>query len=118
MSFGSNRSNAIIGAAGTAMGAVANRRGDSEDLFAHTLMEGASKLAQPPRLSSLSVTEVFMVYLKVSMYTGFVIASPWIFYQLWMFVAAGLYPHEKRYIHLYLPVSLGLFLAGVCLCQF
>jgi len=248
MSFGSNRSNAIIGAAGTAMGAVANRREDSEDLFAHTrmslgdhieelrrhmikaligffiamiagffvseyvldyikapieagmrelynkrleetikkqdeldqkvkdlynqrrameglaptddppnatiylsqydlrkllgqptegastekqpiqvgmrasdlyiLMEGAAKLAQPPRLSSLSVTEVFMVYLKVSMYTGFVIASPWIFYQLWMFVAAGLYPHEKRYIHLYLPVSLGLFLAGVCLCQF
>ena len=38
MSFGSNRSNAIIGAAGTAMGAVANRREDSDDLFAHTRM--------------------------------------------------------------------------------
>jgi sec-independent protein translocase protein TatC len=248
MSFGSNRGSAIVGAAGTAMNAVANRREDSEDLFAHTRMslgdhiedlrrhmikallgfglamivgffvspyvldwikapvedglndmyearlkkviknqdaldqkmrdihnlrqqmeglppdnsaptvqidispyellkflglptEGAStekqplpvgmrasdlyiitadagKLAQPRRLSSLSVTEVFMVYLQVSMYTGFVLASPWIFYQMWMFVAAGLYPHERRYVHLYLPVSLGLFLAGVALCEF
>ncbi len=84
----------------------------------YIITEGASKLAHPPRLSSLSVTEVFMVYLKVSMYTGFVIASPWIFYQIWMFVAAGLYPHERRYVHLYLPVSLGLFLAGVALCEF
>ena len=30
---------------------------------------------------------------------GFVLASPWIFYQLWMFVATGLYPHEKRLVH-------------------
>jgi sec-independent protein translocase protein TatC len=84
----------------------------------YIISETSSKLAQPRRLASLSVTEVFMVYLKVSMYTGFVLASPWIFYQMWMFVAAGLYPHEKRYIHLYLPVSLGLFLAGVALCEF
>jgi sec-independent protein translocase protein TatC len=84
----------------------------------YIISETSSKLAQPRRLSSLSVTEVFMVYLKVSMYTGFVLASPWIFYQMWMFVAAGLYPHEKRYVHLYLPVSLGLFLAGVALCEF
>jgi sec-independent protein translocase protein TatC len=84
----------------------------------YIITEGAGKLAQPRRLASLNVTEVFMVYLKVSMYTGFVLASPWIFYQMWMFVAAGLYPHEKRYVHLYLPFSLFLFLAGVCLCQF
>jgi sec-independent protein translocase protein TatC len=75
-------------------------------------------LGRPPRLSALSVTEVFMVYLKVAMYTGIVLASPWIFYQMWMFIAAGLYPHEKRYVHLYMPVSLGLFLAGVFLCWF
>jgi sec-independent protein translocase protein TatC len=84
----------------------------------YIISETSSKLAQPRHLSSLSVTEVFMVYLKVSMYTGFVLASPWIFYQMWMFVAAGLYPHEKRYVHLYMPVSLGLFLAGVALCEF
>src|SRR6516162_2482582 len=35
-----------------------------------------------------------------------------------MFVAAGLYPSEKRLVHVYLPVSLGLFIAGVLICQF
>src|SRR5262249_40955687 len=44
--------------------------------------------------------------------------SPYVFWQLWSFVAAGLYPHEKHYVHKYLPLSLSLFLGGVFLCQF
>ena len=47
-----------------------------------------------------------------------VLASPWIFYQLWTFVAAGLYAHEKRWVWTFLPVSVGLFLAGVALAFF
>ena len=46
------------------------------------------------------------------------LASPWVFYQIWLFVAAGLYPRERRYVHIYLPVSLVLFLAGVSLAFF
>jgi sec-independent protein translocase protein TatC len=80
--------------------------------------ESAQGIVKPPRLSSLNVTEVFMVYLKVAMYAGIVISSPWLFYQMWAFVAAGLYPHERRYVHLYMPLSLGLFLLGVVLCWF
>ena len=38
--------------------------------------------------------------------------------QLWSFVAAGLYPHEKRLVNVYLPYSIGLFLVGVFLCEF
>ena len=70
------------------------------------------------KLKVFNVTEGFMVWFKVSMYTGFVLASPWIFYQMWMFIAAGLYPHEKQYVHIFMPLSMGLFIAGVCLCQF
>jgi sec-independent protein translocase protein TatC len=62
--------------------------------------------------------EAFMVYMKVCMVCGIVVGSPWIFYQLWAFVGAGLYPQEKRYIHVYLPFSLMLFLAGVFMCEF
>jgi sec-independent protein translocase protein TatC len=40
------------------------------------------------------------------------------FRQLWIFVAAGLYPHEKRYVHIYLPFSLILFLAGAATAFF
>ena len=49
----------------------------------------------------------------VGLVSGLVLASPWVFYQVWAFVAAGLYRHERRYVQKYLPFSLGLFLAGV-----
>jgi sec-independent protein translocase protein TatC len=62
---------------------------------------------------TLNVQEAFMMYIKVALVSGFIIASPWIFYQMWLFVAAGLYPHERRYVHVYLPLSIGLFLLGV-----
>jgi sec-independent protein translocase protein TatC len=71
-----------------------------------------------PALSTLSIQEAFMAYFKVCIGCGFVLGSPWIFYQIWLFVAAGLYPNEKRLVHVYLPVSIGLFLAGVLVCQF
>lgn len=84
----------------------------------------ASEIAQydkivgrKPTLSTLNVQEAFVVYIKVSVVTGLVISSPWIFYQLWSFIAAGLYPHEKRYVNVFLPASIGLFLAGVVLCE-
>jgi sec-independent protein translocase protein TatC len=68
--------------------------------------------------TTLRVEEAFMVWFKVCLVCGFVLGSPWIFYQVWAFVAAGLYPHEKRLVHVYLPVSLFLFLVGVFICQF
>jgi sec-independent protein translocase protein TatC len=70
-----------------------------------------------PQLSTLNVQEAFVVYFKVCLMTGFVLASPWVFYQIWSFIAAGLYPHEKRYVNMYLPFSIGLFLCGVILCE-
>ena len=72
---------------------------------------------RPPMLTTLSVQEAFVVYFKVCLLTGFVLGSPWIFYQIWMFIAAGLYPHEKKYVNYFLPFSLGLFLAGVIVCE-
>jgi len=77
-------------------------------------------LTRDPRVSitTLSAQEAFGIYVKAALLTGVVLASPWIFYQLWTFVAAGLYPHEKRWVWLFLPVSVGLFLAGVALAFF
>lgn len=86
--------------------------------FALLTGEATQLVNRPPSLMSLTITEPFSVYFKVSAYCGVVLASPWIFYQLWLFVAAGLYPHEKRLIHVNMPVSIGLFLGGVALCEF
>jgi sec-independent protein translocase protein TatC len=69
-------------------------------------------------LTGLGVMEAFMVYIKVSLLCGVVIACPWIFYQMWAFIGAGLYPHEKKLVHVYLPFSVFLFMGGCVLCQF
>lgn len=64
------------------------------------------------RLIGLNAQEAFLIWVKAALIFGLVLASPWVFVQLWSFVAAGLYPHEKRYVHVFLPFSLGLFLLG------
>lgn len=67
---------------------------------------------QRVRVKSMSAQEPFAIYIKASLLVGALIASPWILYQLWVFISAGLYPHEKKLIHMYLPISVGLFFLG------
>jgi sec-independent protein translocase protein TatC len=64
------------------------------------------------KLANIGVAEGFISYIKASFITGLIFAAPFAFYFLWTFVAAGLYPHEKRYVHMFLPISIGLFLCG------
>ena len=59
-----------------------------------------------------------MIWLKAGFVSGLLFASPYIFYQIWAFVAAGLYPHEQKYVYIFLPFSLALFLAGAALAFF
>jgi sec-independent protein translocase protein TatC len=70
------------------------------------------------RTKSFASQEGFMIWLKAAFIVGLVIASPWVFYQVWSFVAAGLYPHERKYVHVFMPFSLGLFLSGVLVSFF
>ncbi len=70
------------------------------------------------KVETLNIQEGFMIWLKAALITGIVIGSPGIFWHIWEFVAAGLYPHERRYVYFFLPMSLGLFLSGVCLAFF
>jgi sec-independent protein translocase protein TatC len=77
-----------------------------------------NRLTRPEGLAVMSVTEGLFVYLAVGLLTGFVMASPWVFYQLWSFVAAGLFPHEKKLVNVYLPYSIGLFLGGFFVCEY
>ncbi|MGB1927241.1 MAG: twin-arginine translocase subunit TatC [Rubripirellula sp.] len=69
-------------------------------------------------LSSLKMEEPFMIWVKAGLIIGAVLASPMIFYHLWSFVASGLHAHERRYVYLYLPLSVILFSAGVVLAFF
>jgi sec-independent protein translocase protein TatC len=69
-------------------------------------------------LQGMGIMEGFMVYFKMSLLCGFILACPWIFYQMWAFIGAGLYPHEKKLVNVYLPYSVALFVGGTVLCQF
>lgn len=64
------------------------------------------------KITTLKMEEGFMSYMKVCFFAGLLLASPWVFYQLWLFIAAGLYPHERKYVHVYLPMSIVLFVLG------
>jgi Sec-independent protein secretion pathway component TatC len=70
------------------------------------------------RTISLNSQEPFMVFIKAGFAAGLVLASPFVFYYIWEFIAAGLYRHEKRYIHIYLPISLALFAVGAGVAYF
>jgi sec-independent protein translocase protein TatC len=63
-------------------------------------------------LQVIAVAAGFISYIKIAMIAGLLLSSPWVFYQLWMFVAAGLYSHEKRYVNIAAPFSAILFVAG------
>ena len=65
------------------------------------------------KLQAVQPAESFLVYMKASMVLATLISSPWIFYQLWAFVSAGLHKHERRFVHVVAPASAGLFAAGV-----
>ena len=54
-----------------------------------------------------------MVYMKAVIVMALLISCPWLFYQLWAFVSAGLYKHERKFIYAAAPFSAGLFIAGV-----
>ncbi len=70
------------------------------------------------KLLTFNVLEGFMIWLKAGLVVGAMIGSPGIFFHVWQFLAAGLYPHERRYVYWYMPLSLALFFAGISLAFF
>jgi len=78
----------------------------------------ADRLLRRKALTTLSAQEAMMTYFKVTVIAGLVLASPWVFWQIWSFIAKGLYPNEKRYVYWAIGPSTGLFIAGVLVCQF
>ena len=52
------------------------------------------------------------LYLQASLVAGAIIASPFIFYQVWLFIAPGLYQKERRFVIPFMTATIGLFLGG------
>ncbi|MBN1854624.1 MAG: twin-arginine translocase subunit TatC [Pirellulales bacterium] len=114
LDFKEHRPTAAKEATGTKESQASSRPWREKDLVKVLLYFPADK---DPRIRviGLSVHEAFTVWIKAAFLVGVLLASPLIFYFIWEFVAAGLYPHEKHYVHVFLPFSLALFIAGALL---
>ncbi len=66
----------------------------------------------PSKLVYLNPMDGFNFYLKIGLFGGIILASPFILYQVWLFIAPGLYQNEKRYVVPFMAATVGLFLAG------
>ncbi len=77
------------------------------------------QLGLPGKLVFTSATEAFMtVWMKVPMLAAIFLASPWVLYQVWAFVAPGLYKRERRWAAPFVICSAGLFIAGGAFAYF
>jgi sec-independent protein translocase protein TatC len=81
----------------------------------------APLVAHQPQGTTLIATNVispFLVPLKITLMAAFLLALPFVLYQVWAFVAPGLYSHEKRLVLPLVVSSTILFLAGIAFCYF
>jgi len=85
------------------------------DLLAQPLV---AQLPSGSHLIATNVISPFLVPLKITLLLAFLIALPVVLYQLWAFVAPGLYSHEKRLVVPLVVSSTVLFIGGVAFCYF
>lgn len=57
-------------------------------------------------------TDALELVIKAAICAGAILASPYILYQVWLFISPGLYQHEKKYVWPFMSTTIGLFLAG------
>ena len=82
-------------------------------IFCRPLFKTLQQKGLNPQLYYTKLGEGFTVWLKIVMISAATLSSPWVLYQLWQFVAAGLYPHERTYVTRYAPMSIALLVAGM-----
>ncbi|HWR36849.1 MAG TPA: twin-arginine translocase subunit TatC [Clostridia bacterium] len=87
----------------------------SEKIFGYMqrpIIEALHRHQLEQKLVYLNPTEPFNIYLKIGLIAGIFVASPFILYQVWAFIAPGLYRHERRYVVPFMCSTIFLFLAG------
>ncbi len=90
----------------------------ASDLYALLAQPMLAKLPAGGQMIATDVTTPFFVPLKVAMMTALLIALPYILYQMWSFVAPGLYAHEKTLVLPLIIVSTLLFFSGMAFAYF
>jgi sec-independent protein translocase protein TatC len=90
----------------------------SNELFTLIARPLIEKLPEGTSIIATSVVSPFMTPLKLSLIAAIFVAMPYVLYQLWAFIAPGLYRHEKRFALPLFLSSVVLFYAGVAFAYF
>ncbi|HKA14762.1 MAG TPA: twin-arginine translocase subunit TatC [Myxococcota bacterium] len=83
-----------------------------EQIFRLLLAPAVRALGKGQPLQAIAPSEIFFSYIKCALLAGFIFALPIVFWQVWAFVAPGLYPNERRAIVPFVVVSSLLFAGG------
>lgn len=75
-------------------------------------------LGMPDKLVYTNPTGVFTLYVQLAFFMGLFLASPFLLYQVWGFIAPGLYPKERRYVFPFIFLCTGLFVAGAAFAYY
>ena len=78
-----------------------------------TTAAGAGYVGPDDRLVQETVQGAFNLYVKVAFYFAIALAVPFLVYQIWAFVAPGLYPHERKYVWPFVIATSICFAGGV-----
>jgi len=84
----------------------------SEQLFQVLIGPLKANMPAGERLIYTNLPEMFFAYIKTAFVAGILLAAPVVFYEIWMFVAPGLYQKEKRYVIPFVVFSSILFVGG------
>ena len=90
----------------------------SNDIFSFISQPLLEKLPKGASLIATGVMTPFTTPFKLSFFIAAFIAMPWVIYQLWAFVAPGLYRHEKRFAVPLLASAIVLFYIGMVFAYF
>jgi sec-independent protein translocase protein TatC len=90
----------------------------SNDIFSFIAQPLIEKLPQGASLIATSVISPFVAPLKLSFYVALIVAMPVVLYQIWAFIAPGLYRHERRFAVPLLVSSIVLFFIGIAFAYF
>ena len=85
--------------------------GYHEEIF-HFMVTPLKRASPTLELIATTPTEAIMLYMKMSFFVGIFIAAPFLLYQLWAFIAPGLYAHEKGYAIPFVMFGTLFFIAG------
>ena len=112
------RKRLISSIAGVALGCVVSFILNDKYIFPFIMLPMQQMLPAGNKLLATEASEAFMLWMKVGFLAGLLIAAPFVLYQVWLFVAPGLYSHEKKFAIPFVFSSSVFFFTGAAFSHY